>query len=91
MSFYYTLFERRWRHFNWSTVTHQNCWTYLDDLKQVNQELEKNANDKKFTEVELANRMANIMEIDEIAASYCKGCRERAAGGIRIPGTSWWV
>lgn len=92
MSFYYTLFFRKWGNFNWRQVEHNDCWNYVDDYQKMSEELAEMAKTNQISKIDLADKVANVMDLDKKAMSYCKNCPPRLAkGSIRIPGTNMWI
>lgn len=90
-NFYFILFIKKWGTFRWSSVSHQECWKYMDDLKDVRDALVKDIKGGLITNTNAAERLGSILEIDEQAKSYCNGCTQRGMPTYRVPGTNWWV
>lgn len=89
MSFYETLFKRNWQNFNWTNVKHHQCWKFFDDLEEVAKELASQVD--KVPGNELANRVADINDIERKGMSYCSGVTPRALRSVRVPGTNKWL
>ena len=94
-NFLFSLFEKRWKNFDWKTVSHSNCWSYNDDRDALTKSILKDTHEATLFSPEevqdIGNKISTIREIDTKATAYCSGCPSKFQQTTRIWGTNWWV